>query len=133
MTINCQVRHPKSRRDDRERRTCTKTQATIAKMASLVRRTSEGAFQGVQGATVLHSLARLYEMAIQGATQGATKCYTGCYIFPRLQSGPTNRNLSLTPLFSGVPACPAANLTVSTGSSRIEAILQALLNRGDLL
>jgi hypothetical protein len=35
----------------------------------------------VQGATVLQGLARLYEMAIQGATQGATKCYIGCYIF----------------------------------------------------
>jgi hypothetical protein len=35
--------------------------------------------RGVQGATVLHCLARLYEMAIQGATKGATKCYTGCY------------------------------------------------------
>ena len=33
----------------------------------------------VQGATVLHRLARLYKTAIQGATQGATKCYTGCY------------------------------------------------------
>jgi hypothetical protein len=42
-----------------------------------------GAFQGVQGATVLHCLARLYEMAIQGATKGATKCNIGCYIFPR--------------------------------------------------
>ena len=31
---------------------------------------------------MLHCLARLYEMAIQGATQGATKCYIGCYIFP---------------------------------------------------
>jgi hypothetical protein len=41
-----------------------------------------GVFPGVQGATVLHCLARLYEMAIQGATQGATKCYAGCYIFP---------------------------------------------------
>jgi hypothetical protein len=40
-----------------------------------------GVFPGVQGATVLHCLARLCEMAIQGATQGATKCYTGCYIF----------------------------------------------------
>jgi 2'-5' RNA ligase len=30
---------------------------------------------------VLHRLARLYEIAIQGATQGATKCYTRCYIF----------------------------------------------------
>ena len=39
-----------------------------------------GAFQGVQGATVLHCLARLYETAIQGATKGATKCNTGCYI-----------------------------------------------------
>jgi len=36
---------------------------------------------GVQGATVLHCLARLYEIAIQGATQGATKCNIGCYIF----------------------------------------------------
>jgi hypothetical protein len=44
-----------------------------------------GVFPGVQGATVLHCLARLYEMAIQGATQGATKCYTGCYIFPSLE------------------------------------------------
>jgi hypothetical protein len=41
-----------------------------------------GVFQGVQGATVLHCLARLYRTTIQGATQGATKCYTGCYIFP---------------------------------------------------
>jgi len=41
-----------------------------------------GAFRGVQGATVLHRPARLYEMTIQGATQGATKCYTGCYILP---------------------------------------------------
>ena len=31
---------------------------------------------------MLHCLARLYEMAIQGATQGATKCNIGCYIFP---------------------------------------------------
>jgi hypothetical protein len=38
-----------------------------------------GAAQGVQGATVLHRLARLYKIAIQGATQGATKCNTGCY------------------------------------------------------
>jgi len=34
---------------------------------------------------VLHRLARLYEMGIQGATQGATKCYTGCYIFQKTQ------------------------------------------------
>ena len=39
-----------------------------------------GAFQGVQGATVLHALARLYEITIQGATQGATKCNAGCYM-----------------------------------------------------
>jgi hypothetical protein len=36
-----------------------------------------GAFQGVQGATVLHRLARLYQIGIQGAT----KCNRGCYIF----------------------------------------------------
>jgi len=58
-------------------------------------RLSRGAFQGVQGATVLHRLARWYEMAIQGATQGATKCYTGCYIsftdYP-VQPGPTKSN-----------------------------------------
>ena len=41
--------------------------------------------RGVQGATVLHRLARLYEMAIQGATKGATKCNIGCYIFAELQ------------------------------------------------
>jgi hypothetical protein len=35
----------------------------------------------VQGATVLQRLARLYEMAIQGATKGATKCNPRCYIF----------------------------------------------------
>jgi hypothetical protein len=40
----------------------------------------------VQGATVLHSLARWYRIAIQGATQGATKCYRGCYIFRKGQS-----------------------------------------------
>ena len=34
----------------------------------------------LQGATVLQRLARLYEMAIQGATKGATKCYVRCYI-----------------------------------------------------
>ena len=37
----------------------------------------------VQGATVLHCLARLYGIAIQGATKGATERYTGCYIFHR--------------------------------------------------
>ena len=37
----------------------------------------------LQGATVLQRLARLCEMAIQGATQGATKCYTRCYIFKK--------------------------------------------------
>ena len=42
---------------------------------------SLGAFQGVQGATVLHRLARLYKTAIQGATQGATKCNIRCYTF----------------------------------------------------
>jgi hypothetical protein len=42
-----------------------------------------GAFHGVQGATVLHRLARLHEMAIQGATKGATKCNIGCYIFQK--------------------------------------------------
>jgi hypothetical protein len=31
-----------------------------------------GGFQGVQGATVLHCLSRLYKTVIQGATQGAT-------------------------------------------------------------
>ena len=41
----------------------------------------------VQGATVLHCLARLYETAIQGATKGATKCNIGCYILKvRLES-----------------------------------------------
>jgi len=35
----------------------------------------------VQGATVLHCLARLYEIEVQGATQGATKCYIRCYTF----------------------------------------------------
>jgi hypothetical protein len=44
-----------------------------------------GVFPGVQGATVLHCLARLHEMEIPGATQGATKCYTGCYIFLSLK------------------------------------------------
>src|SRR5215475_13583961 len=43
-------------------------------------REGRGASPPVQGATVLHCLARLYKVAIQGATQGATKCYTGCYI-----------------------------------------------------
>jgi hypothetical protein len=32
-------------------------------------------FTPVQGATVLHCLARLYEIEVEGATQ----CYTGCY------------------------------------------------------
>src|SRR5436309_3213001 len=36
--------------------------------------------QGVQGATVLHSLARWHGSKIQGATQSATRCNTGCYI-----------------------------------------------------
>jgi len=44
----------------------------------------------VQGATVLHRLARLYEIAIQGATKGATKCNIGCY---KLQS-PTRKTQS---------------------------------------
>jgi len=33
----------------------------------------------VQGATVLHSLARLFETAIQSATKGATECNVRCY------------------------------------------------------
>jgi hypothetical protein len=35
-------------------------------------RPGRGAFRGVQGVTVLHCLARLHKIAIQGATQGAT-------------------------------------------------------------
>jgi hypothetical protein len=35
----------------------------------------------------LHRLARLYKIAIQGATQGATKCYTGCYKGQRSEVG----------------------------------------------
>ena len=41
----------------------------------------------VQGATVLHCLARLYEMAIQGATKGATSATQGA-TFLKIQ----NRN-----------------------------------------
>jgi len=41
----------------------------------------KGGSPPVQGATVLHRLARWYGIEIQGATQGATKRYTGCYIF----------------------------------------------------
>jgi hypothetical protein len=40
----------------------------------------------LQGATVLHCLARLHEIAIQGATQGATKCNMRCYILKSLVS-----------------------------------------------
>src|ERR1051325_1089392 len=42
---------------------------------------SRVASPSLQGATVLHCLARLYKIAIQGATKGATKCNKGCYIF----------------------------------------------------
>ncbi len=55
-----------------------------AQLRSMVRENEEdleaGASPPVQGATVLHRLARLYGIAIQGATQRATKCYAGCYI-----------------------------------------------------
>ena len=54
-----------------------------------------GAFQGVQGATVLHCLARLHEMVIQGATKGATKCYEGCYIFEIFKESGLNLSLSI--------------------------------------
>ena len=47
---------------------------------SLQTKQARGASPPVQGATVLHCLARLYRTAIQGATKGATKCNIGCYI-----------------------------------------------------
>ena len=46
----------------------------------------------VQGATVLHRLARWYGIGVQGATQGATKCYIGCYIFRKRPKAEEARN-----------------------------------------
>src|SRR6266498_4290313 len=47
--------------------------------------TTLGCPPGVQGATVLHRLACLFKIAIQGATQGAAKCNIGCYILQSLR------------------------------------------------
>jgi hypothetical protein len=49
----------------------------------------------LQGATVLHCLARLYEIEVQGATKRATKSYTRCYIFKRAAKIGARQRLSI--------------------------------------
>jgi len=46
----------------------------------------------LQGATVLHRLACLYEIVIQDATKGATMRYTGWYIFKTTGKSPLVTN-----------------------------------------
>jgi hypothetical protein len=80
------------------------------------RRLSRGVFQGVQGATVLHCLARLCEMTIQGATQGATKCYTGCYIFPRSMFDVSRTSHALRPTdYCPVRPSPTKSKQIQSG------------------
>jgi len=51
----------------------------------------------VQGATVLHRLARLYEIVVKGATIGATNRNTGCYILKSLANSDRLKGLSIPP------------------------------------
>jgi len=57
---------------------------------------------------VLHRLARLYEMAIQGAAKGATKCNMWCYIFPNFRE--TRFELSVEELKTATNRFSPSNL-----------------------